>query len=93
LVHYEPQKYKGKITLIMTADQRSQEQRIPIKSWGPLAGGGLTIDVLPGDHYTLLRHPNVRAAAAKLEAFLDMSQDAAHSKRLAPQTAQTTSAA
>jgi hypothetical protein len=49
-------------------------RQAPITSWGPLAGGGLSIDVLPGDHYSLLRQPVVRQTAQTLGAFLEASR-------------------
>jgi thioesterase domain-containing protein len=71
---YEPKRYTGKITLIMAAERHVSVRQAPITSWGPLAGGGLSIDVLPGDHYSLLRQPVVRVTAQTLTAFLEASR-------------------
>jgi amino acid adenylation domain-containing protein len=38
--------------------------------WRPLARGGLEVDTIPGDHFTLLREPAVDALAAKLQEKL-----------------------
>src|SRR5947209_10592814 len=73
-IRYEPRKYTGKITLMMAPDRHAGEQPSPMKSWAPLAGGGLSIDVLPGDHYALLRHPVVQLTAEKLGAVLESSR-------------------
>jgi thioesterase domain-containing protein len=74
LARYEPQEYNGRITLFMAAVADTKEGRAPIKSWGPLAKGGLNIDVLPGNHYAMLSHPVVRLTADKLQAFLESAR-------------------
>ncbi|HYR85173.1 MAG TPA: amino acid adenylation domain-containing protein, partial [Terriglobia bacterium] len=74
LVKYQPQKYAGKITMIAAAERHALIRRTPVNAWAPLAGGGLSIDVVPGDHYSLLRHPNVGKTAEKLRTFLESTQ-------------------
>jgi thioesterase domain-containing protein len=70
LAAYVPAPQSGRLTVIMAAESDATAHRTPIATWGPLAGGGLSIDVLPGDHYSLLRHPTVRLTAGTLAAFL-----------------------
>jgi thioesterase domain-containing protein/acyl carrier protein len=69
LERYEPTPSRAKVTLFMASDA-GDNARSPIKSWAPLAKGGLTIEALPGSHYTLLREPVVSLSAAKLSAHL-----------------------
>ncbi len=44
--------------------------------WKPVAEGGLEVQILPGDHYTLLRPPAVDGLAAELARLLAAAGDA-----------------
>ncbi|MET0645777.1 MAG: amino acid adenylation domain-containing protein [Pyrinomonadaceae bacterium] len=44
------------------------DPRDPLKGWGKLVTGGVDSRAVPGDHYTVLREPHVRALAAGLSA-------------------------
>jgi len=70
---YKPQRYDGKLSLIMAADGVLEEQQTPFRGWGALAGGGMSIDVLPGNHYYLLRMPTLELTAGKLSEMLNRS--------------------
>jgi len=68
---YRPSTHAGRISLIMGAEAFDDRARVPMRSWGPVAAGGLHIEVLPGSHYELLREPLVRTTAATLDALLE----------------------
>jgi len=56
---HRPRPYPGRLTLIRAAATPGE----PALGWGPLAGGGVAVRVLPGDHDSLLRPPAVGALA------------------------------
>ncbi len=51
----------------------SEEPQAPDLGWGGLAEGGVEVDEIPGDHYSILREPNVQALADRLRETLDSS--------------------
>jgi len=69
LARYTPSAYDGRITLFMASGTPAEPPRMPMQTWAALAAG-LTIEVLPGDHASILRHPAVRITADKLNALL-----------------------
>jgi amino acid adenylation domain-containing protein len=77
---YNFQVYPGRITLLRTEDKYRDQaigmQYDPQFGWGELAGGGIDIHYVPGDHIHLLGEPNVRYLAEKLKACLDEAQAA-----------------
>ena len=42
----------------------------PMLGWGALAGGGLEIHDVPGEHGNVLNEPHVRTVAEELETIL-----------------------
>ncbi|MEH1872395.1 non-ribosomal peptide synthetase [Nostoc sp.] len=70
---YIPQLYLGRITLFMASDRRFQDE--PELSWTKLAGGGLEIHEIPGDHLSIFTEPSIRLMAKKLELSMKASID------------------
>jgi thioesterase domain-containing protein len=66
---YTPQHYAGRITLIRAAE-RAVSSDLAL-GWSRWAAGGVDVYTLPGDHYTLLKDPHVRALAERLQVCLD----------------------
>lgn len=64
---YKPRAYDGKVTLFRSADQSGD----PALGWSALAGAGLEIHEVPGNHRSIVREPSVRALAEKLGACLE----------------------
>ncbi|MGE8278915.1 MAG: amino acid adenylation domain-containing protein [Stenotrophomonas sp.] len=60
---YAPGTYGGRTILKMCAESIDVDGRSPMKSWGGVATGGMVIDVVEGNHYTMLRSPAVQALA------------------------------
>ena len=71
LEHYVPRPYRGRVTLF-----RAKRQPLGIitdrtMGWNRLAGGGLDIIDIPGQHGTIVLEPRVRLLASELKCFLD----------------------
>ncbi len=73
---YTPQIYPGKITLIRSINnpQLYSEwyDQDPQLGWGRLAGGGLEIHDVPGDHESIFREPHIQVLAEKLSNCLEV---------------------
>src|SRR5439155_8267738 len=71
---YQPQVYPDRITLLCAGEGGAAEQEIPTRGWDQLTTAPLTTDVVPGDHYTVLRHPHVQVLAERLGRYLAAAQ-------------------
>lgn len=81
---YVPQVYPGKLTLFRASEPPAEwnfnardkpslddwYERDPSYGWGELAGGGIDIFDVPGDHNLMLKEPNIQILAAKLNSCL-----------------------
>jgi amino acid adenylation domain-containing protein len=76
---YAPEPYPGSVTLWLSEQTLSAFSSEPGKGWSRLALGGIETRTLPGDHYSLLRLPQVERLAHELTARLAVAGD---SKRL-----------
>jgi thioesterase domain-containing protein len=65
LERYRPKPYEGQVLLV-----RSRQRANEPAGWGTLLNGNLHTKVLPGEHLTLLREPNVRAVVSAVEEYL-----------------------
>ncbi|HEY9666549.1 MAG TPA: hypothetical protein V6C91_07065, partial [Coleofasciculaceae cyanobacterium] len=75
--NYVPQVYPSRVTLFKAGD-RADAATADIASdlgWGNLAGGGLEIYEVPGDHLSILKEPYVRVLSEKLRDSLDQAQN------------------
>ena len=71
LYSYIPQPYPNRITLLCAS-----EQVAPVShDWSKLAAGGVEIHNIPGDHYAIVRKPNVQFLAERLGIYLDRVGD------------------
>jgi len=62
---YVPYAYPGPIALFKASEQFDEDL-----GWGVLAAGGVAMYAVPGNHYTVIREPNVEALAGQLEHHL-----------------------
>jgi amino acid adenylation domain-containing protein len=69
-LRYKPRPYPGPVTLILCQENN---QREPERAWRELAGSGLEILYVPGDHSTHLRE-HVQATAACIGGCLEKAQ-------------------
>jgi len=66
---YVPQPYPGRVTLFRNGSaEETPEHEL---KWKKLAQGGLEVQVVPGDHKTILLEPHVSVLAQKLRACLE----------------------
>jgi thioesterase domain-containing protein/aryl carrier-like protein len=70
---YRPRPYTGRVTLFQAGD-RPLEAAGETLGWEAVAAGGVTLRVVPGDHYTIVRQPHVVMLANELRASLAEAQ-------------------
>ncbi len=70
---YVAKAYPGRITLFW-ATERLAESSDPRLSWKELAGAGLEVREVPGDHLSMMREPHVQVLAQQLKACLDAAR-------------------
>ncbi len=70
-VNYLPQIYPGRITLLRSSDRSIVASQDPTMGWSELAGSGVEVHVVSGNHLTMLRKPNVQALAEQLKVCFD----------------------
>jgi len=70
LRQYRPRIYSGRITLFRARMQPLFSPHDSDKGWRPLAAGGLTIKVVPGNHLGMLQEPHVQVLAEQLRVCL-----------------------
>jgi thioesterase domain-containing protein len=70
---YRPQAFAGRLTLLRAEDGSftAHEKNDPTGGWGSLASGGVEVQAVPGDHFTLLREPHVQIVAEWLRASIN----------------------
>ncbi|MBH8565273.1 hypothetical protein I8748_24340 [Nostoc sp. CENA67] len=68
---YIPPFYEGKMTLLRTDKPMGNSFNEPTLGWNKFAKGGVEVHRFPGNHFTLLKHPNVQILAQQLKSFLD----------------------
>ncbi|MFO7481154.1 amino acid adenylation domain-containing protein [Oceanibaculum nanhaiense] len=71
LLDYEPGPYSGAVTVI-TGESVLVADRS--RGWKPLAGGGLDVHAVPGDHHSILQPPGLDLCAAILDAALSRAE-------------------
>ena len=72
---YTPRPYSGPVTLLEAADGAGATANGAV-AWDDLALGGVHRDVVPGDHFSMLRAPRVRDLARALAARLEAAESA-----------------
>jgi thioesterase domain-containing protein len=65
---YTPRPYPGRVVLFRADSRRLEALADPTLGWDALAIGGVTVHVVPGDHYTMLRSPGVGVLAGLIES-------------------------
>jgi thioesterase domain-containing protein len=71
---YRPQEYPGPITLLRASERSGVVPQDSTLGWGKLATGGVEVQTVPGNHYTMLREPHVQVLAERLRAILRAAQ-------------------
>jgi amino acid adenylation domain-containing protein len=69
---YVPQPYPGRINLFRARDGSRQHDEVDSTlGWGDLAGSGVELIWVPGNHQTLVSSPNVEVLAQRLSECVD----------------------
>ncbi len=68
---YRPGPVAGPVALFLAGDRSRAENAEAAALWLPLAPGGLDVEILPGDHFSLLREPGVAALAESIRRRLE----------------------
>jgi thioesterase domain-containing protein len=78
LGEYVPGRYAGGVTVIRADDRPAAggHEADPTEGWGGLAGGGVEIYRVPGNHFSIVRRPHVGALAGQLEICIRRSTGA-----------------
>ncbi len=79
MLSYRPTAYAGEISLLMAMEQPVNSDRRG--GWSKQVVRNLTIQTLPGNHYSLLRHPHVQAVATLLKILFASATDDLAEKR------------
>ena len=77
MLRYEPQRYEGRMTLFRAGDRLYELSLDPIEEWRNLAGDGVEVHVVPGNHYTMLKEPAVLVLADWLKVCLNLGHQKA----------------
>jgi amino acid adenylation domain-containing protein len=72
LAAYSPGVYEGRVALLLAAGTPLTAANIA--AWRRIAAGGLEVHTFPGDHYSLLRSPDVERLAATLGELLEQAE-------------------
>jgi thioesterase domain-containing protein len=71
---YRPSVYPGRIIFMRPAERLGEalftESSGEQTDWHGLAAGGVELETVPGDHFTMVREPHVGALAARLEGYM-----------------------
>jgi thioesterase domain-containing protein len=67
---YRPRPYPGKLTLFRAAEHPVSAHSDAALGWRRLAGGGMEIHAVPGDHRRMIEEPHCRVLAERLEVVL-----------------------
>jgi amino acid adenylation domain-containing protein len=71
---YVPSLYPGRLTLFRARTQPLLGSHQPDLGWGPLAAGGIDVEVVPGEHDALVNAPAVRVLGERLARALDRAR-------------------
>jgi thioesterase domain-containing protein/acyl carrier protein len=74
---YMPEIYPGRVTLFVARERVENVENSakgPDFGWGTVAGGGIDVHVIPGEHSTLFLEPNIGSLAKQLDDVLSRYQ-------------------
>ncbi|NPC86792.1 hypothetical protein HPC49_52485, partial [Pyxidicoccus fallax] len=67
---YEPGTYGGELVLLQATDVVDPSIQAHDNGWHSLVSQGIKVHGMPGNHYTILRPPNVQCLVEQLRAYL-----------------------
>jgi amino acid adenylation domain-containing protein len=72
---YTPQVYPGQVVIFRSESQSLYRDLYPELGWNNWVSGGIEVQDIPGDHYEMMREPNVRVLAEKLKFWIGHEVD------------------
>jgi thioesterase domain-containing protein len=70
IASYTPGMYPGRVTLLVSRERVDDSGGGNDFGWSSVSGGAPEVRVVPGDHSTILQHPNIGILAAELRDLL-----------------------
>ncbi len=70
---YEPQPYRGRITLFRSSHEPTGWWFDPLAGWGRYASGGVELVIVPGNHFTMFQDPGCAQMAARMASLIGAS--------------------
>jgi len=67
---YVPKTYNGRVTLFRAAEPSDSSPPEADMGWGRLAAGGVDVQIVPGDHLSMLQEPHVEVLSERINACL-----------------------
>lgn len=83
-MHYRPRVYPGRVTLFRAQIRPGYERFDYQLGWGKLAGGGVEVHDMPGNHHSMVTEPNIRVLAEKFTGCLAQAQQENRKGTLSP---------
>jgi len=71
---YVPQPYPNRVTLLRANERLVEVHQDATGGWSELAIGGVELQMIPGNHYSILRKPHIQVLAQRLKTYLDQTQ-------------------
>jgi thioesterase domain-containing protein len=73
-LNYVPQVYPNSITILRTSIESSIAHQDPTLGWSKVAGGGVDVHWIPGNHLTMLKKPHVQVLAEQLRMCVEKAK-------------------
>jgi thioesterase domain-containing protein len=71
IMAYRPEMYPGRMTLFVPSERVVDSAGETDFGWSRVAGAGVEVRVVPGDHASMFLEPNIQVLSADLLAYLD----------------------
>jgi amino acid adenylation domain-containing protein len=72
---YVPRTRFGRVTLLQAEKQAGASGSQRVSEWSEWADGGLEVSTIPGDHFTIIREPNIKDLAERLSGYLGKARE------------------
>jgi non-ribosomal peptide synthetase component F/thioesterase domain-containing protein len=73
---YEPGRYAGRLTLFRSTHEPTGWLFDPLAGWGEFATGGVDLNLVEGNHFTMFQDPGAAQMAARMAQLISGSGDA-----------------
>ncbi|NEQ64891.1 MAG: amino acid adenylation domain-containing protein [Symploca sp. SIO2D2] len=74
MYHYQPKTYSGSIILLNASETPPEVIKDPTQGWGSLVLSDIQTHTITGDHYTIIKVPQVKCLTEKLNGHLKLIQ-------------------